>query len=96
MVADWQESFRAESPELLTPLLDKNDDGAASASKSKSAPKKRETQTVKALLMMSAVDTPLLLLAFAAGDTLLPLSWCFAQVAVIFINYSPTSGVVLY
>ena len=43
MVADWQESFRAESPELLTPLLDKNDDGAASASKSKSAPKKRET-----------------------------------------------------
>ena len=80
----------------MTPLLDKNDDGAASASKSKPAPKKRETQTVKALLMMSAVDTPLLLLAFAAGDTLLHFFERFAQKAVILMNNSPTSSVVLH
>ena len=70
--ADWQESFRAESPEVLAPLLDKTDaSNAASSSegsiKSKSASTKHETETVKALLSMSAVDTPLLMLAFAAG-----------------------------
>ncbi|DBA78719.1 TPA: hypothetical protein ACH3X1_008631 [Trebouxia sp. C0004] len=72
MVSDWQESFRAESPEVLAPLLDKTDaSNAASSSegtiKSKSASRKHETETVKALLSMSAVDTPLLMLAFAAG-----------------------------
>ena len=70
--ADWQESFCAESPEVLAPLLDKTDaSNAASPSegniKSKSASRKHETETVKALLSMSAVDTPLLMLAFAAG-----------------------------
>ena len=72
MPAEWQESFRAESPEILAPLLDKTDaSNAASSSdgniKSKSASRKHETETVKALLSMSAVDTPLLMLAFAAG-----------------------------
>ena len=74
MHADWQESFRAETPEVLAPLLDKTDDNAAASSsdgptRSKSASRKHETETVKALLSMSAVDTPLLMLAFAAGKS---------------------------
>ena len=64
--------FRAESPEVLAPLLGKHDNAnAASSSGSAAKPdakhKKHETETVKALLSMSAVDTPLLMLAFAAG-----------------------------
>lgn len=71
--ADWQECFRAESPEVLAPLLGKHDNThAASSSSSADKPnakqKKQETETVKALLSMSAVDTPLLMLAFAAGQ----------------------------
>jgi hypothetical protein len=53
--------------------LDKTDaSNAASSSegtiKIKSASRKHETETIKALLSMSAVDTPLLMLAFAAGE----------------------------
>ncbi|KAL3138200.1 hypothetical protein ABBQ38_005424 [Trebouxia sp. C0009 RCD-2024] len=72
LVSDWQDCFRAESPDLLAPLLGKQE-GASAASTSNSADKasakqkKQETETVKALLSMSAVDTPLLMLAFAAG-----------------------------
>lgn len=71
--ADWQECFRAETPEVLAPLLGKHDStSAASSSSSADKPnpsqKKHETETVKALLGMSAVDTPLLMLAFAAGE----------------------------
>lgn len=49
-------------------------DGSTAASSSSSADKpnakqkQHETETVKALLSMSAVDTPLLMLAFAAGN----------------------------
>lgn len=77
--ADWQESFRAESPEVLTPLLGKIDGSNAESSseaenKSNFKRKKHDTETVKALLSMSAVDTPLLMLAFAAGNSLHCLS----------------------
>ena len=70
--ADWQESFRAESPEVLAPLLGKTNSSSAALSSSnedklRANQKKHETKTVKALLSMSAVDTPLLMLAFAAG-----------------------------
>ena len=72
--ADWQECFRAESPEVLAPLLGKHDNtnaasSSGSADKTSAKQKKHETETVKALLSMSAVDTPLLMLAFAAGKS---------------------------
>lgn len=57
---------------MLAPLLGKHDNTSAasssgSADKPNASQKKHETETVKALLSMSAVDTPLLMLAFAAG-----------------------------
>lgn len=66
--AGWQESFRAETSIASEPLLGKPAamDSAEASDKAASKPK-NETETVKALLRMSAVDTPLLMLAFAAG-----------------------------
>ena len=66
--AGWQESFRAETSTASEPLLGKPaaTDSAETSDKAASKPK-NETETVKALLRMSAVDTPLLMLAFAAG-----------------------------
>lgn len=57
---------------MLAPLLGKTNSSSAPSSngsedKSRANQKKHETETVKALLSMSAVDTPLLMLAFAAG-----------------------------
>ena len=71
--AAWQDAFRAENVEtceVLAPLLGKTDSSTASSSSHpKSKSKKQDTETVKALLSLSAVDTPLLMLAFAAGKS---------------------------
>ena len=66
----WQESFRAEGGDAAAPLLGKPlaADSAGTSTKQEPITKKNETETIKALLRMSAVDTPLLLLAFAAGS----------------------------
>lgn len=64
--AGWQEAFRAEGSGASAPLLGKPSPAGSADDKGNDKPK-NETETIKALLRMSAVDTPLLMLAFAAG-----------------------------
>ena len=64
--AGWQEAFRAEGSGASAPLLGKTSPAGSPNDKDNDKPK-NETKTIKALLSMSAVDTPLLMLAFAAG-----------------------------
>lgn len=65
----WQAAFRAEGSDASAPLLGKPAaPGSAQSPDKENSKPKNETQTIKALLSMSAVDTPLLMLAFAAGN----------------------------
>ena len=65
-IAGWQEAFRAEGSDASAPLLGKPTAAEPPLEQDNNKPK-NETETIKALLRMSAVDTPLLMLAFAAG-----------------------------